>query len=112
MNKDFVASLLNDIEKDAVATFVTNHTMLNAVRKVLLAGLYHNGTLSGGTEADPSRNFALSMAFNNPDATNEALGADLRANAKAIILLQVALAQLEKFKPEVVSEEKQVNKAR
>lgn len=112
MDKNFVDSLLNDIEKDAVTTFVNNPTMLGAVRKVLLAGIYHNGTLVGGAVPEPARNFALSLAFNNPEATNEALGADLRANAKAIILLQVALGQLEKYKPVDLTPESNVNPAR
>lgn len=112
MDKNFVDSLLNDIEKDAVTTFVNNPTMLGAVRKVLLAGLYHNGTLLGGSPAEPARNFALSLAFNNPDASDAALGADLRANAKAIILLQVALGQLEKYKPVDFTPENKENPAR
>lgn len=92
---------LNDIERDAIATFVGNPTMLEAVRKVLLAGAYFNGTLQEGIKAIPNYNFALMLVANREAAyTDEALGADLRAAYAGVRLIEQGFARLEEYKAE------------
>lgn len=74
---------LSDAERAKVASFMADERMVEAVKKVLLAGIYYNGTLKPDQKADPLKNAALGLAF-NPSFTNEQLGADLRAFAQGI----------------------------
>jgi len=92
MNKDF----LSDVEKEKVSSFVKDKTMLEAVKKVILYGVYENGTLKRDQSADPTKNFLLSLAF-DPKYTNEELGADLRAAGQAIVMVEKGLGKLEMF---------------
>ena len=96
--KDYLDSILSDQEKDAIGAFVENDTLVEAVKKVLLVGIYGNGTLKKGEAADPLRNFALGFSFNRPDLTNEQIGADLRAASSGINSLETAFNNLIAYK--------------
>jgi hypothetical protein len=100
---EFIDQILNDIEKAEIHNFNANKTMQDAVRKVLLAGVYFNGTLRPGEKADASRNFAISMGIRalnaEPPATDEELGQDLRASIKAMRLVENAMTELAKCVP-------------
>lgn len=96
---------LNSIEEDQLSHLAENLTLLNAVKKVLLEGVYSNGVLVAGENAESGRNFALSLAFSK-EASNEQIGADLRACAEGIRIIESGFKELEKFKvvtPEVDS---------
>lgn len=93
-------SFLNDIEKAEVEKFVENRTMLEAVRKVLLAGIYFNGVLQEGEPADARKNFLLAQ-LTQPIMENAPI-AEYGSHAKALVngikLVETGFADLEKFK--------------
>ena len=91
--------ILSDIEKDAIAQFMGNDTMREAVKKVLLCGVYYNGILKKDVPADPLRNYAIGLAFNDPSLSNEAIGADLRASIAGINTLEVAFDTMKSLVP-------------
>lgn len=105
---------LNEIEKQEVQKFLENTVLKEAVKKVILAGIYFNGTLRPGEKADPLRNFALSLvssAIAN-GTRNEQIGEDVRAKLIGVGLLEDAYQALEKLKKVEVRETKKVNPAR
>ena len=77
--------ILKDVEKAQVERFYNNEVMREAVKKVLLAGVYQSGTLKEGKPADPTRNAAFSLVSNVPGISNDQLGADLGRNGKAYV---------------------------
>lgn len=93
---DLLNNILNDIEKAELSAFVANKTMYETVRKVLLAGLYYNGTLEAGKPANPKRNFALGLVAGE-DAkynSNEQIGAHLRGQMEGIRIVESAFNQM------------------
>lgn len=91
---------LNEIEKTELQTFASNPTMLEAVRKVVLAGVYFNGTLAPGQPAQARRNFALSNPMaKGTEMTDEQLGQAVRAQAEGVRMVEVGFAEIEKLKP-------------
>lgn len=84
---------LSDIEKAELNKFATNKVMFEAVKKVLLAGIYQNGVLKAGEKAEPLKNFALGLAF-KPGISNEMLGADLRACAEGINTVELGFKKI------------------
>lgn len=101
---------LNEIEKNQVEAFVSNETMKLAVKKVLLAGIYNNGTLKQGQDPKATQNFALAGVIkaiaNGEKVDYQSIGQDLTACATGIYLLETGFQQLEKLK-KVVSEPKE-----
>lgn len=106
-------SYLNEIEKAEAQRFCENKTMMETVRKVLLMGIYYNGTLRPGEPADPLRNFALTMADREllKEYTDEELGRNLRAKRIAIDLVELGFKELEKLKKVDKSKKDKVNPA-
>lgn len=105
---------LNTIEKSEIEKFLENTTLKEAVKKVLLSGIYFNGTLKEGEKANATRNFALALASVgiSQGITDEVLGQDIRARAVGIGLLEDAFSQLETLKKVEVVKEKVKNPAR
>jgi hypothetical protein len=96
--------MLNDKEKSEIEKFCANETLKEAVRKVLLAGIYENGVLKEGQKADPSKNFALYEAFmstNGAPITDAELGQVIRAKAWGIKAVEMAFAELDNIKLQV-----------
>lgn len=106
---------LSDIEKDKIINFNNDEVLVNAVRKVLLAVIYDNGTLRKDLAPDPAKNGALGLAFlaigGRGVVTNEDLGADLRGLAQGVSLLENGLNQLSKIKKDDPSVESPYNEA-
>ena len=102
---------LNDAEKDAVRYFNEAEVMREAVKKVLLKALYSSGTLKPGAHADPLKNIALVFVSNARDASNEQVGAEVRALYQGINAIEVGFGELASYKKEVPKEPK-INKAR
>lgn len=104
MPKDITDIILNDAEKEALTQFVSKPIMVQAVEKMLLASVYHNGTLRAGAAPDPLRNGALVLAFggqgeDKKEYTDQELGADLRAYASGVRLIEQGLTKIkETFK--------------
>ncbi len=105
-------NILNEQELIEVRKFLENEVQMEAVRKVLLGGIYYNGTLKPGEASDPSRNFALSLVAQRGQASNEELGQDLRACSQGIILLETAFQKLLTYKEKEEPKEKEKNQAR
>ena len=91
---------LNDAEKAAVDNFVKNKVMREAVRKVLLSGIYQDGVMNKGRDADVTKNFILG-ALTTPQArllSAEQKGNFVDAIINGLSLVQTGFEQLEKLK--------------
>jgi len=97
---------LSEAEKSAIKTFCENKAMFNAVKKVLLAGIYINGTLKPDVEPDTMRNWALQMPLGAEHFTDEQLGSNLRASAEGLNFVEAGFSMLEKIKVEEPKKEK------
>lgn len=106
---------LSDIEKDKIINFNNDEVLVNAVRKVLLAVMYDNGTLRKDLAPDPLKNGALGLAFlaigGKGVVSNADLGEDLRGLAQGVSLLENGLNQLSKIKKEEEPVESPFNEA-
>lgn len=105
---------LTDREKEKIEQFYKDETMREAVRKVLLAGIYHHGTLTAGLKApDSNQNFLAYMASmaSQTGVTNEIIGADLRAKVEGIRIVESSFKELGTYQKLVVAEKVKVNKA-
>ncbi len=104
---------LNQIEKEKIVIFNADEVLCNAVRKVLLASFYTNGTLRKEFKPNPLRNGALGLAMMAVGGTavlsNETLGEDIRGIAQAINLMEVGFQELAKIKNKEPSGEPEVN---
>jgi hypothetical protein len=99
----------SDAEKAQFQVFADNPHMTAAIKKALLLGLYTHGTIQRDQDPDPTQNFALALAFNAimERRTNEDLGADLRACAEGIRILETAFNNILDYKTQ---DEKKVAK--
>lgn len=102
--------ILSDVELAKIEAFRSDKVMLEAVRKVLLFGVYNNGTIQPDAEAAPTRNFALALAFRK-DVSNDQLGADLRAAAEGIRAVESAFEEFISYRPTPQPSGKKANKA-
>lgn len=104
---------MTELEKDSLMQFSKNPIMVEAVRKVLLAGLYSNGTLRAGALAEPTRNMAFSLVANpQTEYSNEQLGADLRALWAGINAVEGGFNEIKRLaKVEQPPEPKEPNRA-
>ena len=93
-------------EKNEIEKFVKNKAQFEAVRKVLLAGIYYNGVIVPDEPHDPSMNFALTQAFtaiiHGHPISNADIGENVRAQAAGIRLIETGFKKLEdvEVKPE------------
>lgn len=102
MAQEFIDSFLNDVEKDLLQQVADNPTVVNALKKLVLADVYFKGTLEPGKAPDPTRNAALAIALacgaGQAVRTNEELGQDLRAFAEGVRLVESGFSRLEALK--------------
>jgi hypothetical protein len=107
---ELLNSVLSDLEKESIATFLANKTMSEAVRKVLLAEVYYNGVLAPDAPAAPTRNFALTQVISSLSGglpiTNEELGQSLRAKGEGVYAVEAGWQRLEKLVPAVPAKAK------
>jgi len=96
-----ISQYLSDIEKTKVEIFNQDTILVNAIRKILLASIYENGTLKKDVSPDPTRNAALALAnlaiSGKGVVTNADLGEDIRGLMQGISLLEQGLAHLAKI---------------
>lgn len=102
---------LSDEEVALIGQFIQNGKLVEAVKKVLLATLYDNGTLKPDVSANPLKNWALGAFFStDADSIDDAkLGAAIRASAMGIQMLESGLKKLQEIgtpKPVVESDPK------
>ena len=106
---------LSERETIELTKLVENPVCLEAMKKILLAPVYDQGVLKG-SDAEPTKNFALQKAMSalqvNPSIDNESLGEDIRANTQAIRLVELGIEELNNFKPITIKTPKKVNEAR
>ena len=98
MNKEYTELEISKIEQ-----FCADTEMFNAVKKVLLAGIYSHGTVQRGFTPDPLKNGALSLVHlstSNP-VTDEVLGQHIRGVWEGLNALQNAIQNLQSIKSEV-----------
>jgi serine protease inhibitor len=91
---------LNDIERAEIEKFVENKTQFEAVRKVLLAGIYFNGTLVEGKPADARKNFLLAL-LTQPIMENapiEEFGHYAKSLIQGVKLVETGFNDFEKFR--------------
>lgn len=91
---------LSDEEKKKIMRFNMDSVLVEAVRKVLLAGIYKHGVLEAGKEHNPLINGAyslVSLATTNP-IPDEILGQQLRAQWSGINALHNGFEELSKIK--------------
>lgn len=95
---------LTDLEKTKIAQFNADPEMVEAVRKVLLASIYSNGTLRNGVASSPMTNAAFFMAMRTIRGegvmSDAELGQDLRGLAQGVMLLESGLKKLSEIKIE------------
>lgn len=100
---------LNEIERAELAKFVGNKTLFEAVRKVILSGVYFDGVMIPGKPADPLRNFVLASFTNangmmpadmatKPDAE---MGAKLRSIIQAVSMIDTGFETFSEFEIKV-----------
>jgi len=91
---------LTDLQISKIESFCKDEEMFNAVRKVLLAGIYTHGTIQREYIPDPLINGALSLVHlstANP-VTDEILGQHIRGVWEGINALKNALDRLNRIK--------------
>lgn len=108
-------NFLSELEQTLVEAFYNNETQREAVKKVLLAGIYQNGVLKAGEKHNGNENWVYSLPWKsdgqNP-VSNEVLGSEVRAIAEAIRAIETTFIHvLPKFK-KVEPVEKKKNQAR
>ncbi len=106
---------LTDLEVSKITQFMGDTHMVEAVRKVMLAAIYTNGTLRAGEPANPMTNAALAMVMKTVRGegvmSDAELGQDLRGLAQGVMLLEAGFKRLEAIKPVEVTSPSEVNEA-
>jgi hypothetical protein len=91
---------LNELEITKVEQFCADKVMFEAVKKILLSGIYSQGVIEKGFKHDPLQNAAFnlaSQAITNPIPDAE-LGANLRGMWAGVNYLHNAYRELERIK--------------
>ena len=91
---------LTEVEVEKIELFNQDEVLVEAVRKVMLQGIYSHGTLQQGVTPDPLKNGALSLAAvstNNP-IPDEALGQHIRGVWAGLNALENAFQDLKRIK--------------
>lgn len=84
---------------DLLKQFNANEKMKEAVKQVLLAGIYENGVIKPGEKHNPMQNWAMHLVFSADDRiNNEQLGAKLSALAEGIRFVESAFDKISDYK--------------
>lgn len=108
--------IMSSIEKDKLIAFNEDRVMFEAVRKHLLTYLYQ-GVAEKGKPFEGGKNYALQLAWDRQGGaigsngavvayvpkTNEDLGADLRALARGVNIIEGGFKELSEMKRPVDS---------
>ena len=100
---------LSENETEKLIAFNQDEVMREAVKKVLLAGLYRNGRLYSHKPADALRNAAFGLVAQGREYTNDELGADIRALWQGVQGIEMGFNELSKFTPTKVEKGKMNN---
>lgn len=106
---------LTDLEKSKIYQLNADPEMVEAIKKVLLAAMYANGTLRQDAQANPLTNsaFALVALASSGQGTisNEELGEDLRGLFHGVQLMERGFKRLSEIKKEESPVETPYNEA-
>lgn len=92
---------LSKVEQDKIALFNQDVVLFEAIKKVILKGVYSQGKLEKDKPANPMLNAALGLVAQTQmdgKITNEQLGADLRAYFEGAKMVEMGFEQLSKIK--------------
>lgn len=111
---------LNQTEKEQIQQFLENKVLYEAVRKVILSGVYEDGKLEEGKGADVLKNFVLAR-FTTPNGMtppsvsiddDKIIGQKLRAIIDGISMVETGFQKLESLKKVEPEETKKVNRGK
>lgn len=104
---------LTDLQIAKIEAFMADAEMVEAVKRVLLAGIYSHGVVEKGFKHDPLQNGALSLAAlstNNP-IPDEQLGQHIRGVWAGLNALENAFKNLSSVSSKVESPYTEENNA-
>lgn len=112
--KEKIDEVLSDQEKLAIQMFMDNEVQREAVKKVLMFGVYHNGTLRKDQPADPLLNFTLGLVSNAAELkmSDADLGSQLRAAWEGVQFVELAWSMMSSYKKDAPEKSKKENPAR
>ncbi|MBR1146683.1 hypothetical protein [Bradyrhizobium sp. AUGA SZCCT0431] len=85
---------MSDVEQASVIAFTSNKQMRDAVKKVLLAQIYEQGTIQSGKTPNES-NWAFVPFINEFPKSNEQIGEEIRATIHGLNFLKAAFDRLD-----------------
>ena len=92
-----IDKLLTELEKDKLRLIAGDSIMMGAIKKVVLASVYFDGTIQKGEiDPDSQKNFLLALA-SEPKITDEELALKVRASLAGVQLLEMGFKSLETF---------------
>ena len=104
-------SVLSPVEISKIELLAQDEVMLQALKKVLLFGVYYNGTMKKGEAPNSLMNFALRIDEHNI-LTDAQVGAILRAKTEGVATVEGGFNVIESFKPFVIPKKEGTNPAR
>lgn len=124
MKNDITKEIMNEIERDKVLAFKEDVVMYNAVKKYILYHLYQ-GVAEPGKTFVGGLNYALQLAWDRQGGvansaggivaftpkSNEELGADLRALARGINIVESGFKEISDLQRPIVPEKEVENPA-
>lgn len=100
--KALLQEVLSDQEQLAIQMFVDNEVQREAVKKILLYGIYNIGTLKKGEPSDPTRNFAFGIVQTTEaqGLGDEMIGRRMRSAWEGAQFVESGFDELAMFKTE------------
>ena len=107
-------NILNEVEKNELSKLADSPVLMNAIKKVLLRGVYFDGTLKAGEKPEPLKNFLLSIISKSMDIAqaDKKIANDLKAICMGIQVVEFTFKELEKFRKIDKKAEEKENPAR
>lgn len=96
-NKEYIESILSEAEKGKLESLNQDTILREAIKKVLLAPIYQDGTLKKGVPANPLKNFLLGAIQSAGELEPGAFRAYVAAKAEAALWVERAFMELENF---------------
>lgn len=107
--------ILTEIEQDKLNQLAKDEVALEALKKFILAYSYDHGVIKKGKKHEPTRNFALRLAWRSTDReeprSDEELGQALRALAYAVQIVETGFKELTELKEPVENESDEINES-
>ena len=111
VNRKAYDDVLNPVEISKLELLAQDEIMIRALKKVLLYGVYYNGTMKKGEDPHSLRNFALRIDESNM-MTDAQVGAILRAKTEGLATVEGAFDVIDLYKPFSIPPRETKNPAR